>query len=166
MFTLLLVHAFLNTSQFFIANKNVNEYHAKADWPFEYRMCCILNGMQVITSRVARLPDKEPCTYAYLYVLHCICTFEFIPAPIKNFRLYLKHFTKFCIKWCISVRLGAITKYEPHWPFHKKHKQLKLWTVCGSLALRKCSWVVFNEHCSSWIRILRRSIHSHSFHHD
>ena len=85
MFTLLLVHAFLNTSQFFIANKNVNEYHAKADWPFEYLMCCILNGMQVITSRVARLPDKEPCAPICTYITY-VRIFEFITAPIKNFR--------------------------------------------------------------------------------
>ena len=72
----------------------------------------VLNGMQVITSRVARLPDKEPFAPICMYITY-VRIFEFITAPIKNFRQqYLTHFTNFCIKWCMSVRLGAITKYE------------------------------------------------------
>ena len=135
-------------------------------------MCCILNGMQVITSRVARLPDKEPCTIVHMLIcmyVHYVFLNSFLPQLKISDSMYLIHFTNFCKKWCISVRLGAITKYETttlafsqknisnsnceqcvaHWHWENVHE-------CSSMNIVQCSW----------IRILRRGIHSHSFHHD
>ena len=105
------------------------------------------------------------------------------------------HFTNFCIKWCMSVCLGAITKYETttlassqknisnsnceqcvaHWHWENVHHECSMnncsfvhgqvFCVEASTATENVHEFMFNEHCS-WIRILRRCIHSHSFHHD
>ena len=103
-------------------------------------MCCILNGMQVITSRVARLPDKEPFTIVHtltcMYIMYVFLN-SFLPKLKKqslwvgidsNKRSKTKFYFIFSLPTCTRWVLQILSRW---WKFSRQHLFCCELPICG-----------------------------------